>query len=88
MIVRSELDHFLLIIFAMLSRFVFGITRRVLRTNFLVVSSRSTSDGDHTRSKAKEKAAEDLKTRQEQRWLDTVASDSGETLMKMTFSSS
>ena len=34
-------------------------------------------DGDHTRSKAKEKASDDLKTRREQRWLDTVASDSG-----------
>lgn len=35
------------------------------------------SDGDHTRSKAEEKAAKDLKTRKEKRWLDTVASDSG-----------
>lgn len=34
-------------------------------------------DGDHTRSKAKDKASDDLKTRKEQRWLDTVASDSG-----------
>lgn len=34
-------------------------------------------DGDHTKSKAKEKASDDLKTRREQRWLDTVASDSG-----------
>lgn len=45
---------------------------RLLRT-----SIRRLGDGDHTRSKAKEKAAEDLKTRKEQRWLDTVASDSG-----------
>ena len=36
------------------------------------------SDGDHTKSKAKEKASDDLKTRREQRWLDTVASDSGQ----------
>jgi len=35
------------------------------------------SDGDHTRSKAKEKASDDLKTGREKRWLDTVASDSG-----------
>jgi hypothetical protein len=35
------------------------------------------SDADHTRSKAKEKASDDLKTGREKRWLDTVASDSG-----------
>ncbi len=35
------------------------------------------SDGDHTRSKAEEKATADLKSRKEKRWLDTVASDSG-----------
>ena len=35
------------------------------------------SDGDHTKSKAKEKASDDLKTGREKRWLDTVASDSG-----------
>jgi hypothetical protein len=27
--------------------------------------------------KAKEKAADDLRTRKEQKWIDTVASDSG-----------
>lgn len=35
------------------------------------------SDNDHTQSKAKEKASDDLKTGREKRWLDTVASDSG-----------
>jgi hypothetical protein len=34
-------------------------------------------DGDHTKSKAKEKASDDLKSGREKRWLDTVASDSG-----------
>ena len=74
----------------MLTRFVCSSsssvarTQQLLRTSFLVVPSRWTSDGDHTRSKAKEKAAEDLKTRQEKRWLDTVASDSGETKRKIS----
>lgn len=36
-----------------------------------------TSDGDHTESKAKHKAYDDLKSGLEKRWLDTVASDSG-----------
>ena len=67
----------------MLTRFIcstsFAQTSRLVRPTLLVVPSRWTSDGDHTRSKAKEKAAEDLKTRKEKRWLDTVASDSGET---------
>lgn len=35
------------------------------------------SDGDHTKSKAKDKASDDLKSGREKRWLDTVASDSG-----------
>ena len=42
-----------------------------------ISAPRRVGDGDHTQSKAKEKAAADLKTRKEQRWLDTVASDSG-----------
>ena len=44
---------------------------------FLTISAPRLGDGDHTRSKAEEKAAADLKTRKEKRWLDTVASDSG-----------
>ena len=34
-------------------------------------------DGDHAKSKAKDKASDDLKAGREKRWLDTVASDSG-----------
>jgi hypothetical protein len=44
---------------------------------FSISAPRRKSDGDHTKSKADEKAAADLKSRKEQRWLDTVASDSG-----------
>jgi hypothetical protein len=43
----------------------------------LNTSASRLSDRDHTRSKAKEKAADDLKTGKEKRWLDNVASDSG-----------
>jgi hypothetical protein len=43
----------------------------------LNISASRLSDGDHTRSKAEEKAAADLKSGKEKRWLDTVASDSG-----------
>ena len=47
---------------------------RLLNTS----APRFIGDGDHTKSKAEEKAAQDLKTRKEKRWLDTVASDSGQ----------
>lgn len=67
----------------MLSRFIstivhnqqglLPISARLLNTSAV----RYVGDGDHTRSKAKEKASNDLKSRKEQRWLDTVASDSG-----------
>jgi hypothetical protein len=43
----------------------------------LNISATRLADGDHTRSKAVEKAAADLKSGKEKRWLDTVASDSG-----------
>jgi len=43
----------------------------------LNTSTRRLGDGDHTTSKAEEKAAADLKSGKEKRWLDTVASDSG-----------
>ena len=48
-----------------------------LSLRFLSVSAPRLGDGDHTKSKAKEKAAADLKSGKEKRWLDTVASDSG-----------
>jgi hypothetical protein len=41
------------------------------------ISALKLGDGDHTKSKAKEKAAEDLRSGREKKWLDTVASDSG-----------
>jgi hypothetical protein len=44
---------------------------------FNTSAPRLLSDGNHTRSTAAEKATDDLKTRKEKRWLDTVASDSG-----------
>lgn len=43
----------------------------------LYITSIRLTDRDHGASKALEKAAHDLKVRKEQRWLDTVASDSG-----------
>lgn len=64
----------------MLTRLVVNIgqsSRTSLR--LLSISTPRLADGDHTRSKAEEKAANDLKTRKEKRWLDTVASDSGKT---------
>lgn len=48
-----------------------------LSLRFLSVSTPRLGDGDHTKSKAKEKTATDLKTGKERRWLDTVASESG-----------
>jgi hypothetical protein len=51
------------------------LTQTSLR--LLNTSAPRLGDGDHTKSKAKHKAADDLKTGKEKRWLDTVASDSG-----------
>lgn len=56
------------------------ISPRILTTTslrFVALTAPKLGDGDHTKSKAEEKAAEDLKTRKEKRWLDTTASDSG-----------
>lgn len=66
----------------MLTRSIFNLSqyqRPVIQTSlrWFNVSALKLADGDHTRSKAEEKAANDLKTRKEKRWLDTVASDSG-----------
>ncbi|CAF0739230.1 unnamed protein product [Rotaria sordida] len=65
----------------MLTRFISAIrcnqqslTTKSLR--LLTTTAPRLSDGDHAKSKAVEKASQDLKTRKEQRWLDTVASDS------------
>ena len=63
----------------MLTRFIFNLQRPVTQTSLRLFSGSALrlADGDHTRSKAEEKAAQDLKTKKEKRWLDTVASDSG-----------
>ncbi|CAF2407932.1 unnamed protein product [Rotaria sp. Silwood2] len=65
----------------MLTRFISAIvynqqslTTKSLR--LLTTTAPKLSDSDHVNSKALEKASHDLKTRKEQRWLDTVASDS------------
>ena len=54
------------------SRSLTTVSSRLLNT-----SAVRYGDGDHTHSKAKDKAAQDLKSGKEKRWLDTVASDSG-----------
>jgi hypothetical protein len=66
----------------MLTRFISSIAhyQRPFATTslrLLSISAPRLGDGDHAKSKAEEKAAADLKTRKEKRWLDTVASDSG-----------
>ena len=71
----------------MLTRYISSVVfnSRLLTTTSSRLFSTSTSrlgDGDHTKSKAKDKASDDLKTGKEKRWLDTVASDSG---MSITF---
>lgn len=77
-------NHFILsdTLGKMLTRFIFNLgqyQRPVTQASLRLfnVSALRLADGDHTRSKAEEKAAQDLKTRKEKRWLDTVASDSG-----------
>ncbi|CAF4396625.1 unnamed protein product, partial [Adineta steineri] len=62
----------------MLTRFISTITHHQNITSLRLISTSvlRLGDGDHTRSKAEEKAAADLKTGKEKRWLDTVASDS------------
>ncbi|CAF1235426.1 unnamed protein product [Adineta ricciae] len=65
----------------MLTRFVSSVAHHqhlLICTSLRLINTSvpSLSDGDHTRSKAEEKAAADLKSRKEKRWLDTVASDS------------
>lgn len=70
----------------MLTRFVSCLARNqqaVTAASSLRLFSGSAlrlGDGDHTRSKAKDKASDDLKSGREKRWLDTVASDSGKTI--------
>jgi hypothetical protein len=62
----------------MLTRFISTIAnhqRSLLR--LFNTSVPRLGDGDHTKSKAKNKASDDLKAGKERRWLDTVASDSG-----------
>ena len=66
----------------MLTRFIssVGYNQQVLTIASLRLLNTSTirlGDGDHTKSNAKEKASDDLKSGREKRWLDTVASDSG-----------
>ena len=63
----------------MLTRLILNVGQSSSRTSLRLfnLSAARLADGDHTRSKAEEKAATDLKTRKEKRWLDTVASDSG-----------
>ncbi|CAF1379014.1 unnamed protein product [Adineta steineri] len=62
----------------MLTRFISTITHHQNITSLRLISTSvlRLGDGDHTKSKAEEKAAADLKTGKEKRWLDTVASDS------------
>ncbi|CAF0745801.1 unnamed protein product [Rotaria sp. Silwood1] len=65
----------------MLTRFISAVVynQQSLATKslrLLTTTATKLSDSDHVRSKALEKASHDLKTRKEQRWLDTVASDS------------
>ena len=72
----------------MLTRYISSalFNPRLLATTSSRLFSTSASklgDGDHTKSKAKDKASDDLKSGREKRWLDTVASDSG---MNITFS--
>jgi hypothetical protein len=50
-------------------------TRTTIR--LLNTSAPRLADGDHIQSKAADKAAADLKSGKEKRWLDTVATDSG-----------
>jgi len=66
----------------MLTRFISAVVynQRPLATTSLRLFNTSVSrlgDGDHTESKAKHKAYDDLKSGLEKRWLDTIASDSG-----------
>jgi len=67
----------------MLTRFLSAVvhSQRPLATISLRLFNTSVprllGDGDHTHSKGKEKASDDLKSGREKRWLDTVASDSG-----------
>ncbi|CAF1485921.1 unnamed protein product [Adineta ricciae] len=65
----------------MLTRYISSavFNPRLLTTTSSRLFSTSASrlgDGDHTKSKAKDKASDDLKSGREKRWLDTVASDS------------
>jgi hypothetical protein len=66
----------------MLTRFIsaFVHSQRPLTTispRLFNTSVPKLGDGDHTHSHGKYKAYDDLKSGQEKRWLDTVASDSG-----------
>ncbi|UJR14094.1 hypothetical protein I4U23_001090 [Adineta vaga] len=65
----------------MLTRLIASVAqyqRPLISTSFRFINTSVVrlGDGDHTKSKAEEKAAADLKSRKEKRWLDTVASDS------------
>ncbi len=67
----------------MLNRFISTVVynQRLITTTSLRLLNTSAprlGDGDHTRSKAKDKASDDLKSGKEKRWIDTTASDSGE----------
>lgn len=53
------------------------LTTTTTSIRLLNISAPRLGDGDQTRSKATEKAAEDLKTRKEKQWIDTPATDSG-----------
>ena len=68
----------------MLARFLSSTQRSFVSTTTTITRLLNTSvvrqsDGDHTRSKAKDKASDDLKSGREKRWLDKVATDSGKT---------
>ena len=70
----------------MLTRFVSTVVNNqqsLISTSLRLFNTSITrlGDGDHTKSKAKEKAADDLKAGREKRWLDTVASDSGKKII-------
>ncbi|CAF0829279.1 unnamed protein product [Adineta steineri] len=65
----------------MLTRFISSVThnqRFLTITSFRLLNTSvpRLGDSDHTKSKAKDKAADDLKSGREKKWTDTVATDS------------
>jgi hypothetical protein len=63
----------------MLTRFITTVQRPTISISLrlLNTSTLRLRDGDHTHSKAFDKAVADIKAGLERRWLDTVATNSG-----------